>query len=95
MKVIFDYCHQIRRYGPSAGLCLVLLEDDETKQDIEKVFKVGQSREWYEQRYYSAKLCSFEELSQQIKDNYSQEINNLNIDLKGKTVMLMETYQSI
>ena len=50
MKKLFDYYHQVRRYGDSEGLCLVELEEGDNKEEIIKEFT--KDREWYEQKYH-------------------------------------------
>lgn len=54
MKVLFDYCYQVRNYSDSEGHCLIELDEDETIQDVINKY-VNVKRAWYEQAYSCAK----------------------------------------
>lgn len=54
MKVLLDYCYQVKPYGDSYGHCLVELEQDETIQDVINKY-VNVKRDWYEKDYSCAK----------------------------------------
>ncbi len=70
MKELFNYCIQVRRYGPSEGKCLVELEDSETLEDVlNKYVKV--KREWHQVRYSNAK-----EITTYIEKRYNGDITH-------------------
>ena len=68
MKELFNYCNQVRRYGPSEGKCLVELEGEETLEDVlNKYVKV--KREWHQVSYSNAK-----EITSYTYNSFGEEI---------------------
>ena len=77
MKELFNYCSQVRRYGPSEGKCLVELEDEETLEDVlNKYVKV--KREWHQVRYSNAKEI----------EEYTRDRFNGPVTYKGRLVIM-------
>lgn len=77
MKELFNYCHQVRRYGPSEGECLVELENEETLEDVlNKYVKV--KRAWYQVRYSDAK-----EIEEYTIDRFNEPVT-----YKGRLVIM-------
>ena len=54
MKVLLDYCYQVRPYADSKGHCLIELNEEETIQDVINKY-IKPTRAWYEQSYSSAR----------------------------------------
>lgn len=54
MKVIFDYCRQIKPYGDSKGQCLVQLEENETINDVKAKY-VKDKWDWFDVKYGNLK----------------------------------------
>jgi len=54
MQVITDYCSQKRAYGDSSGECVILLENDETIEDVINKY-IKPVRNWWEKKYSNAR----------------------------------------
>lgn len=54
MKVLLDYCHQVKPYDDSYGHCLIELDEEETIQDVINKY-IKPNRAWYEKSYSSAR----------------------------------------
>ena len=81
MKEIINYCRQTKRYGDSEGKCVVLLENNETIQDVIDKY-VDVRREWYDQSYSNAK-----EIGSYTHNNFGEETT-----IEGRLV-IMDTFR--
>lgn len=81
MKEIINYCRQERRYSDRRGKCVIMLEDNETIQDVIDKY-VDVRRAWHEESYSNAK-----EISSYTYDNFGKETT-----IEGRLV-IMDTFR--